>query len=55
MTREEPSLETLRLQNIETMNKVQRIDRGKDSWVHTNTQSEAVPVTIYGRKLYNRR
>jgi hypothetical protein len=27
MTREEPSLETLRLQNIEMMDKVQRIDR----------------------------
>jgi hypothetical protein len=27
MTREEPSLETLWLQNIETIDKVQRIDR----------------------------
>jgi hypothetical protein len=30
MTREQPSLETLRSQNIEVMDKVQRIDRNKD-------------------------
>jgi hypothetical protein len=30
MTRKEPSLETLWLQNIEMMDKVQRIDRSND-------------------------